>query len=117
RWCMAEVLGEDFPRLPHPQVVVLHRTGDPDTPAAVPKVSLQLTRDRRDGEGGEVDAVVGVEAFDGQEQAPVADLHQVVDVLAPMGEPKGLTADEPGVALDEHVAQPGVPGLMVSPVE
>ena len=73
-------------------------------PRRVTEVATQLARDRRHGESGERDALLGVESLDGLDQAEQGDLGQVVEGLAPRGEPPGAGLGDRLVVDDELVA-------------
>jgi hypothetical protein len=100
----AELRGEAVDGLGELGVELLDVARDAHAPAAVAEVALDLARDVRGGEGGELDAALDVEAVDGLDEADGADLHEVVERLAAVGVPAGDVADERHHALDEHAA-------------
>jgi hypothetical protein len=67
-------------------------------------VALDLARDVRGGEGGELDAALDVEAVDGLDEADGADLHEIVEGLAAVRVAAGDVPHERHHALDEHAA-------------
>ena len=96
---MRELLGGRAERQPQ----LLQPARDPDRPALVPEVPLDLADDRRGGVRGELDAAVEVEAVDRLDQADRADLDEVVERLAAAGEPAGEVLDERQVQPDQLV--------------
>src|ERR687891_352117 len=80
-------------------------------PALVAEVALDLPDDVRRRIGRELDAAVDVEAVDRLDEADAADLHQVLELLAPVRVPAGERAHERQVLLDQALA-----GLQVAPV-
>ena len=83
---------------------LLQPTGYADGPALVAEVPLDLADDRRGRVGGELDAALDVEAVDRLDQADGADLDEVVERLAPAGEPPGEVLDERQVEADQLLA-------------
>src|SRR5204863_9747009 len=73
--------------------VVLDRPGNPHRPSVVAEVALELAEDAGDGEGGEADTALGVEAVDRVDQPDARHLLEVLqrDRLAAVavGEPTG----------------------------
>ena len=61
------------------QVQLLQTAGDPDRPALVAEVALQLADDGRCGVGGELDLTVRVEPVDRLHQADRSDLHEILN--------------------------------------
>lgn len=82
-----------------------------DGPGGVAEESLDLAADVGEGEGGELDLPVGVEAVDGLDQPDRAHLDDVLDVDAA----SGTAAESPGGEVhqgDVHLDE-GVPGVLV----
>jgi hypothetical protein len=77
----------------------------------VAEVAPDLALDRRDGVGGEGNTTARVEAVDRLDQPDDADLHQVVERLAPPGEARCQRAHERQVPLDQLPASLGVAAL------
>ncbi len=92
----------------HQQVPLLQAAGDPDPPAVVPEVALQLAQDGRGGIAAERHPPPRVVRVDRLDQAVAGDLDEVVERLAPVGEPPGQSHGERPVHLDQ--ALPGAPG-------
>ena len=91
-------------------VEVLQPARHPDRPRRVAEVAAQLAEHGREGEADERRAVLRVEPLDGLEDAEHADLDQVVERLAAVGEAAGAVAGDPAELLDEGVPQGGVAG-------
>nr|WP_245766204.1 hypothetical protein [Streptomyces jietaisiensis] len=67
--------------VPHPEAGLLHRSRQPQQPAPVAQMALDLTGDGRHRVGEEGVAAAGVVAVDGLDQSQAGDLGQVVRVL------------------------------------
>jgi hypothetical protein len=80
----------------------------PHRPALVPEVSLQLPRDRRGRERGELQASVGVEALHRLDETHQRHLTEVVERLAAVQEPAREELRQTEVMLDELVADVAV---------
>nr|WP_255292614.1 hypothetical protein [Micromonospora sp. WMMA1996] len=92
----------------HQQVPLLQAAGDPDPPAVVPEVALQLAQDGRGGIARERHPAPRVVRVDRLDQAVAGNLDEVVERLAPVGEPPGQRHGERAVHLDQALA--GAPG-------
>ena len=66
---------------PQRRVVLQQPPRNPHRPGAVPKVPLDLTVDRRDRVGGEVDAAIELEPVDRLDQADRAHLDEILELL------------------------------------
>ena len=108
-----ELLGQLAHHRAEPEVQLLDPPGNPDRPPLVAEVALQLAHDRRGGVGGELEAPLGVEPVDRLEQAEGGHLHEVVEGLAPVGEPAGEVLGQAHVGGDQLVAQGTVARLGV----
>ncbi len=100
-------------RLSRPLVQLLQPARDADRPTLVPKVALYLTDDGGRGKGGELQPALGLEAVERQQQSHEADLGDVFEGLAAIGEFPGQEVDQVGVGLHELLPDGGVPGLVV----
>ena len=87
-----------------PQEVLLQPSWHPHRPGAVAEVAADLAHDGRRRERAELVPQRGIEALDGVDQAQEADLFDVLERLAAVGEPARDEVDEVGVQLDELVA-------------
>ncbi|WTI30405.1 hypothetical protein OG789_31120 [Streptomyces jietaisiensis] len=67
--------------VPHPEAGLLHRSRQPQQPAPVAQMALDLTGDGRHRVGEEGVAAAWVVAVDGLDQSQAGDLGQVVRVL------------------------------------
>src|SRR3954447_7211536 len=88
---------------PHGELLEVAR--HPDRPPLVAEVALELTEDRRHGEGGERGLALGIEAVDRLQQPERGDLDQVVELLAAALIAAGELAGQRQEALDEGLAR------------
>ena len=80
----APVAGRQIVEQPREQLVeLLQPTGDGDRPDPVAKVALELSDDRREDVGDEVDLPLEVEAVDRLDEPEGGHLLQVFELLAP----------------------------------
>ena len=82
--------------------------GNPDGPALVPEVPLELADDRRRRVGRELDLAVEVEALDRLQQPDRSNLHQILERLASVPETAREKLDETDVLVDESFSETGV---------
>src|SRR4051794_41462398 len=93
------------------ELELLQSARDPDGPALVAEVPLDLTDDRRRRVRRELDAALEVEAVHGLDQADRRDLDQVVERLAAVAETAGGGFDaRGGASRPPPPAGPGAPG-------
>jgi hypothetical protein len=92
-------------RAPDPRGELADRPGRADEWRAVAQVVADLALDRGDGDGAKLVAAIGLEAVDGLDQPDSADLHEVVDRLAPARIPPRDGSDEAHVLLDQARAR------------
>ena len=85
-----------------------------DGPALIAEIALDLADDRRRRVGRELDAALEIEAVDRFEQPDRADLDQIVERFAAIGELDRQVARQVEVRDDEFAAQPLVLGLPAS---
>jgi hypothetical protein len=90
---------------PERRVELLESPWDPDRPRPVAEMPLDLTLDRRDREGREVDAPIELEAVDRVDEPDRADLYEILVGLAAADVPAREPADEREVLLDERGAR------------
>ncbi len=93
------------------ELELLQPARNPDGPALVAEVPLDLADDGRRGVGGELDGALEVEAVDGLDQPDGRDLHEVIERLAAVAEPPGQVLHQREVGLDEVIAQPRPAGV------
>ena len=99
-------------RAREPEAQLLHAARDVQRPGAVAEVPLDLADDRRHRVGRELDAALGVEALDREQQADRADLDEVLERLPAARVARGEAAHERQVALDDAVAGARVAGAV-----
>ena len=101
----AELLGQRADDAGQLALQVLEPARDPGGPGVVAEVAPDLAGDRRDGEGEEVDAAVGVEPVHGADQTDGAGLFEVLERLAAAAEPPGDVLNDGQMTGDQLVAQ------------
>src|SRR5205085_1525629 len=99
----AELLAQRRDRAVELEVELLEPARHAHRPSLVAEVSLQLSGDRRRGEGGELQAPWRLEALDRLEQPDERDLSEIVERLAPVGEPAREELGQPEIVLDQPV--------------
>jgi hypothetical protein len=114
----AQGLGEILPGHLHVEEPVLDPSRHSDLPAVVPEMPLQLSQDRRGGEGRERDAPGRIEALERFEEPHQRHLHEVFERLSPAAEPPGQSAAHGEVVLhqpfqDLGVSAGGVPAVLL----
>ena len=92
---------------------LLEAPRDLDRPSSIPEVALDLSCDRRDREGAEVDAALDVEPVDRLDQPDRSYLDEVLVQLASVAVPPGQALDERHVLLDDAIPCVAVPRLVV----
>ena len=102
----AVLLGQLAGGLGQQQLELLQPARDPDRPALVAEVPLDLADDRRGRVGRELDPALEVEPVDRLDQPDRRHLDQVVERLAAVAEPAGEVLDQRQVHLDQLVAGP-----------
>ena len=103
----AQLLGQLGGRRADLHAQLLQAARDPDGPALVAEVALDLADDRRGRVRRELDAAVGLEAVDGLDQADGAHLHEVLVRLAAVAEAPGAVLDQRQVQVHQVVAGGG----------
>ena len=106
-----QLLGERPDRGGHRALDVLEPARHAHRPRVVAEVPSDLTGDRRDREGQEVEAAVGVEAVDRTDQAHRARLHEVVFGLTAAREAPRDVLGHREVARDQLGPQRRPPGI------
>ena len=106
-WLPAQLLFQRFPRLHGLVGRVPQRAADPQG-VVIPQKTPDLADDHRHAVGGEPHVLGGVEVVDGLDEPDAAHLKQVVEVLAPLGEPLHHAEHQPQVALDHLLPRGGV---------
>ena len=109
----AVALREVGGRLGQRQLHLLQPAWDPDRPALVAEVPLDLADDGRCRVRRELDAAVEVEPVDRLDQSDRCDLDQVVKRLAAVAKPPCEVLDERQVHLDQRVANLPVTDVVV----
>src|SRR4029077_9004432 len=95
-----------------PHQVLLQAPRHPDRPGAVAEVATDLAGDGRRGEGAELVLQGRIEAFDGLDEAHEADLLDVLQGLAAVGETASDEVHQVAVQLHQAIADPPVAGAV-----
>src|SRR3954452_18320878 len=109
-----ELHGQALDRAGHRRVQLLERTRDPDRPALVTEMALDLPHHVGRRVGGKRDLPVELEAVDRLDQADGAHLLDVLERLAAAGVAPRQRANQGQVALDQRLARVRVAALVVA---